>query len=358
MLYLSGMASHITDTDDDSDSPWFAWDEAEDVVSPSLKGQSGRNWIDPWLNAARTPDVAAALVEAAEQQAKLAARLTYDQRIAGAAVRLAYQETADAMWLAGDAGARDRLALYAHGLRPAVDTRDLLADWALRQLQGTGDPSRMTVPQLRSFLGLVSQKDSAPAKWTEDQVELFGRPMGDELDLALSEWLACASQVAGQHRLVRAVILHRAWRWLGLGAVEDPVSSVVVACRIAAEKDTSFAPLSGAVRQLRTFARGGSEAVRLIAMLNAFSEAARAALLAVERQALWNQRAADAAETKAEHAIVRALGTQPMVSSKAVAHQSAMTPQAINGAARSLLARDLISEMTGQSRFRLWQAAF
>ena len=120
----------------------------------------------------------------------------------------------------------------------------------------------------------------------------------------------------------------------------------------------TFAPMAGAARRLRTFARGGSEAARLEAMLEAFAVAAREASQGLERLASWQVRAGAAATTKAMRAVVAALATRPVASSKAIAAGAGLTPQAVNGAARALLEKGLISEVTGQSRFRLWQAQF
>ena len=343
--------------DPPSTPPWFAWEGVSvDEDGPGSAPRDDAAWLDGWVQAARTRTVLEAVVPAAEAQAGLAARLVHDGRVAGAPGRLALAEAADAMWLAGDAGARDRLALYAHGVQGAIDTRDLQADWALRQLHRAGDPSAMSVAELRAFLGLVRRADGGAGDWTEDQVTLFPRPQGTELDQGLAEWRAMAGQVAGQHRLVRAVILHRAWRWLGLSAPEDAVTPLVVACRVAAPEGLPFAPLAGAARRLRTFAQGGAEAARLVAMLGAFGAAAREASSGLERLAAWRARADGVATTRAARAVVGALATRPVASSKGIAAGAGLTPQAVNGAARALLAKDLISEATGQSRFRLWQA--
>ena len=339
--------------------PWFVWDghgAEEDGLGTAPRDSD--IWLARWLAAADDGTTGGTLVAAAEAQAALAARLVHDRRVIGAAKRLALAEAADIMWLAGDVGARDRLALYAHGVQGAIDTRDLQADWALRQLQGTGDPAGMSVAELRAFLGLLRRADGGAGDWAEDQVALFPRPLGEELDEGLAEWCGIAARLAGQHRLIRAAVLERAWRWLGLSATEDPVTPLVVACRVAAAPGMTFAPMAGAARRLRTFARGGSEAARLEAMLEAFAVAAREASLGLERLASWQVRAGAAATTKAMRAVVAALATRPVASSKAIAAGAGLTPQAVNGAARALLEKGLISEVTGQSRFRLWQAQF
>ncbi len=330
------------------------------ISDPAVAAPPGRDadrWLGPWLKAAERPEVTRALLGAAEAQGALAARLTHDPRVAGAEGRLALAEIADAMWLVGDAGARDRLALYAEGAQGAVDERDQIALWALRRIKGQGDPAAMSVPELRAFLGLAGAGQTEAASWVEDQTGLFPRPTGAELDMALAEWRALARAVEGRHRLIRAAILHRAWRWLGLSGPEDQVTPLVVAVRIGGAGGPCFAPLTGAARRLRIFAVPGDEAARLTAMLRAFADAAREAALMLERVVLWRARAGAGAGTKAMRALVAALAEAPVASTKAVARQAGMSPQAINGAARALLVQGLIAEATGQSRFRLWQAA-
>ncbi len=315
--------------------------------------------LEPWLTAAQAPEVLLALVGAAEAQARLETRLAHDPATTNGAGRLALSEAADAMWLAGDAGARDRLALYAHGRQAAVDSRDLLADWALRRLQGQGDPAAMTIAGLRSFLGLTRPRSGDAEEWVSDQVDLFPRPVGQELDEALGQWLDVAGRLDGRHRLIRAAVLHRAWRWLGLSGPEDPVTPMIVCTRVggAGGGAPGFAPLAGAARRLRTFAVSGTEARRLAATLTAFEEAATEASLTCERLSIWRERAAKAAGTRARRAVIEATAGAPVVSTKAIARRAGLTGQAVNGAARALSGQGIIQEVTGQSRFRLWKAA-
>lgn len=311
-------------------------------------------WLDPWQAAARDADVQAILLEAVEAQASLSARLRHDVRVAGAGKRLAFEEVGDAMWLAGDAGARDRLAFYAVDRQAAADPGDQLALWALRRLQGDADPSALTVTELRAFLGLHRTQDDDMAIEALP-VDLFPRAQGEELDTALADWLQVAVAVAGAHRLIRAAILFRAWRWLGLSGPEDVVTPMVIASRIGAGQG-SFVPFAGAARRLRVLATPGTEVARLAAMLRAFAGGAREAGLLLERSVIWQDRATQVATTKAERAVVDAVARHPVIGSNAIAGASGLTPQAINTAARALRSHGIIGEATGNTRYRLWKA--
>ncbi|MEM1299329.1 MAG: hypothetical protein AAGH68_08600 [Pseudomonadota bacterium] len=311
-------------------------------------------WLAPWQAAARNADVQAILLEAVEAQASLSARLRHDARVAGGGQRLAFEEVGDAMWLAGDAGARDRLAFYAADRRAAADPGDQQALWAVRRLLGDADPSVLSVSELRGFLGLHRAQDDA-ALDEGLPVDLFPRAQGEELDTALSDWLQVAAALAGAHRLVRAAILFRAWRWLGLSGPEDVVMPMVIASRVGAGQG-SFVPFAGAARRLRVLATPGTDADKMVAMLRAFAEGAREAGLLLERSVIWQDRVARVATTKAERAVVDAVARHPVIGSNAIAAASGMTPQAINNAARALRAKSIIGEATGNTRFRLWQA--
>jgi len=261
------------------EAPWFLPDDlAEDGAGDPADIPTGRSgdWLRPWLEAAGSAEVLARLIPAAEALARLETRLTTDPRLGGAVLRLAHEEAADALWLAGDPGARDRLDLYAHGVRAAEAPRDQLALWALTRLRRAGRapaPVERDPHGLREYLGLVRR-----AETPEDAV-LFPRPQGAELDAGLAEWCRMAERTRALHPLLRAAILHRAWRFLGLSGPEDPVTPGVIAAEIAGGPPLGFAPWAGAVRRLRTLARSGPPAMRLAAGIEAFGAGARQASL-------------------------------------------------------------------------------
>lgn len=341
------------------EAPWFAPhdDVLADDEGPEAPA-SLEEWLTPWLSAARLPEILEPVAQTAEALAQLETRLSFDPMVAGAALRMAHDEAADAMWLAGDAGARDRLALYAEGVRAARDPRDQGALWALNRLSRTRQaflPGKMDVVGLRQFLGL-GRSALFDLELNNDET-LFPRPQGNELDQGLHDWLAVAHRVAGLHRVLRAVILHRAWRFLGLSAPEDPVTASIVASRIAGRSPLGFAPWAAALRRQAGLRLGYDVPARLQAGVEAFGAGAQQAGLLLERQSLWRERAEAHANTKAARAMIAAVSESSVVSTKAVARLHSLTPQAVNMAARALVGDGLVREATGQARFRLWQAA-
>lgn len=345
--------------DVEPDEPWFAPDDAALFEDEGAVPATAGAWVSAWLEAARQPRILEQVAETAEVLARLDARVQHDPMAAGAPMRLAHDEAADAMWLAGDPGARDRLVLYAEGVRAARDPRDQVALWAMNRLSRTREsfvPATMGIADLRQFLGLgrAALAETAP----EPDVALFPRPQGSDLDQGLSDWLGIAVRAAPLHRVLQAVILHRAWRYLGLSGPEDPVTASVIASRIAGTAPLGFAPWAAAQRRQSGLRLGPDIAERLLAGVEALGAGAQQAALLLERQALWRRSASQAAGTKAARAVISAVSESPVVSSKAVARLHGLTPQAVNMAARGLYRDGLIREATGQSRFRLWQAAF
>ena len=309
-------------------------------------------WSDPWCDALTDSQVQTSLIDAVAEQSALAARLTHDARVAGAVERLALDEVADAMWLGGDAGARDRLPLYAADVQAAQGAGDQLALWALRRLTDRTDPATLDLDGLRAFLGLHRRARDTPH---DTDWHLFPMAAGEELDSALQEWLGIAALLAPHHPLVRGAVLFRAWRWLGISAPEDIVTPLTIANRVAGQ--TSFAPLAGAARRLRMLSTPGDATDKLKVMFQAFAEGAREASLTLERLALWQDRAQRHANTKAERAVLDSIARHPVVSTRIIAQQAGMTPQAINAAARALHTQGILNEATGNTRFRLWRAA-
>ena len=138
---------------------------------------------------------------------------------------------------------------------------------------------------------------------------------------------------------------------------EDAVTPAVVAARVAGLDGLPAAPWAGPLRRLRSLSRPGDASARMVALLQAFRAGAHEASLNVDRLATWRNQALKAAKTKAMLAVIHAIAKAPVVSTNAIAAETGMSPQAINNAARRLIASGKISEATGQSRFRLWRAA-
>ncbi len=101
----------------------------------------------------------------------------------------------------------------------------------------------------------------------------------------------------------------------------------------------------------------GDATKKLEVVFQAFAAAAREASLTLERLTLWQARAGRHASTKADRAVLDGVARHPVISTKVIAQQAGMTPQAINASARALRETGILEEVTGNTRFRLWRAA-
>lgn len=352
----------IWDGDESAENtPWFAppLDEVDDDLdpwAPPLPQADRRPIFDPkdWLKAAHA--VPNELARAAAALARLEARLAYDPRAAPFARRLAFEEVAGLLWLQGDHGSIDDLALYDLGVRAASGPRDFFAAWALRRLRATTafEPERISVAELRDFVGArVTEPD-------EESRDLFERPLGPDFDDALEDWREFARALESAHPLIKSAALFAAWRALILSEPTDMLTPLVIAGRVGAGPQRSalgFAPIARAARRRGAVLGGGSTETRLASWLDAVTDSCLEAALDLDRFAVWRERAeAAACSSKAGKALVSLCSASPVVSSNFIAEHAGMTPQAINGAARALLKANLIKEVTGLARYRLWAA--
>jgi len=341
---------------------WFEapLDEADEDLgpwAPPLPQADRRPLFDPkdWLEAAHA--VPNELARAAAALARLEARLAYDPNAAPFARRLAFEEVAGLLWLQGDHGSIDDLALYDLGVRAASGPRDFFAAWALRRLRAATpfEPEALTVGELRDFVGArVTETD-------EESRDLFERPLGPEFDEALEDWRGFAQALESAHPLLKAPALFAAWRALTLSEPTDMLTPLVVAGRVGAGPQRSslgFAPIARAARRRGALLGGFSIESRLSAWLDAVADSCLEASLELDRLAAWCDRAEVVASgSKAGRALVALCAASPVISSNAVAEYAGMTPQGVNVAARALLGAGVLREVSGRTRYRLWAAS-
>lgn len=259
--------------------------------------------------------------------------------------RLALIEAADLSWLAGDRVSPDRLALWiSMRLSGVQDDSEALAraGWAVRRL--TGGPEPMV--DLAAFL---DRRD--PEKF-EDNAERFDERAGS--------WLDVMTAAVDLHPITRACMGFHLWSLAGLGQYGDRIEAAVTAGRIAASDGNGaiFAPLAmGGAGGLRA---SGRPAERLARWLDEMETGCLTAMRHLDDLEAWSTRAE--AETaalsgKTPPNLLVALTEWPLV--------SAPMAQTLTGASRAAVqrnlawmeARGLIREVTGQGRFRMWQAA-
>ncbi|MEQ8488406.1 MAG: hypothetical protein RIE24_21100 [Silicimonas sp.] len=259
--------------------------------------------------------------------------------------RLALIEAADLSWFAGDRVSPDRLALWVSmRLSGVQDDSEALAraGWAVRRL--TGGPEPMV--DLAAFL---DRRD--PEKF-EDNAERFDERAGS--------WLDVMTAAVDLHPITRACMGFHLWSLAGLGQYGDRIEAAVTAGRIAASDGNGavFAPL--AMGGAGGLGASGRPADRLARWLDEMETGCLTAMRHLDDLEAWATRAE--AETaalsgKTPPNLLVALTEWPLV--------SAPMAQTLTGASRAAVqrnlawmeARGLIREVTGQGRFRMWQAA-
>lgn len=339
---------HACILDEDADAPreadlWFLPGPVEDdPLPPGRRAALGE---------------AAALAEWRAAEAGLAARLArvagrlgaLDERLRagpeGWRHRLALIEAAELSWLTGVRVGTDRLALWV-GLRLSGVQDDAAAfaraAWAVRRLEGGPGPEA-GLPGLPGFLG-------------RHAAQAAEEPLSDRAE----GWLALMAAARDLHPITRACLGCHLWALAGLSPSGDRLEAAVVAARVAATGGGGavFAPLAmGGAGGLRA---GGKPAERLAAWLEGMDRAILAALRHLDGIEAWSARAGAAIAPlsgRTPPALVRVLTVWPVV--------SAPLAEDLTGASRAAVQRnldwmerhDLIREITGLGRFRMWRAA-
>ncbi|MDF3419505.1 hypothetical protein HKX23_14120 [Sulfitobacter sp. KE29] len=258
--------------------------------------------------------------------------------------RLALIEAADLSWFAGDRIGPDRLALWI-SMRLSGVQDDTAAHarvgWAVRRLTGGPGPE----VDLSAFL------DRRDPENMVDEAEPFADRAGG--------WLDLMAQAADLHPITRACMGFHLWSLAGLGQQSDGMEAAVTASRIAAHEGEGaiFAPLAmGGAGALRT---GGPPANRLARWLDGMETACLTAMRHLDDIETWSARAEaemSPLSGKTPPALREVLTDWPLV--------SAPMAEALTGASRAAVqrnlawmeARNLVRELTGQGRFRMWRA--
>lgn len=174
-----------------------------------------------------------------------------------------------------------------------------------------------------------------------------------------SAWLDLMAQASDLHSITRACMGIHLWSLAGLGQHGDQMEAAVTAARIAASEGRGaiFAPVAmGGAGGLRA---GGPPADRLARWLEGMETACLTAMRHLDDIETWSARAETEMSTlsgKTSTALRDVLTEWPLV--------SAPMAEALTGASRAAVQRnlawmeerDLVRELTGQGRFRMWRA--
>ncbi len=326
----------------DKDDLWFLpgpLEEEPDDLPPGPRAEpSDTAVIDDWAKAEAAH--AARLARVAGRLGALDDRLLRGPE--GWRHRLALIEAADLSWLSGDRVSPDRLALWVSmRLSGAQDDPNALArvGWAVRRLTGGPGPKG----DLAAFL------DRRDPENIEDSAERLKDRAGG--------WLDVMAAAKGLHPITRACMGFHLWNLAGLGQHGDQIEAAVTASRIAASdgKGAIFAPLAmGGAGGLRA---SGLPSERLARWLDGMNSAILTAMRTLDDIEEWTGRA--------ETIMAQLSGRTPAALRKTFSHWplvSAPMAEVVTEASRAAVQRNLtwmeecglISEVTGQGRYRMW----
>lgn len=312
------------------------------ALLPPLPRADHRRLIDPddWLTAQSAHAVP--LAEAAQAVGALAALVDGD---AGMIRRLALAEAEAMLWAQATPLRREEIGRDLMDARASSDPGVLAqARWAIRRLEG-----QARLDDLRGFLGLHRvddplHDDRAAGAVFDETAEAFLRLI----------WVGDA------HPFVAMGIAQMGWRLSGLSPEGNVIEGACFAARLGAGQaiGLSFLPLGHAGRRVWTL--GGTAHDRLAALLPAIRQGAEDARSQLSRVNEWAQSALRAtARIKGGNParIIEVLRINPLLTTEMVEQQAGIS----RDTAERLLARmqkaQLVREVTGTRRFRLWTAA-
>lgn len=345
---------------DDFREPLAAAEEADVTAEDDLwflPGPTEEESDDQPLGPRAEPPEITVLDDWRKAEARLAARLArvagrvgaLDDRLKrgpkGWRHRLALIEAADLSWFAGYRIGADRLALWiSMRLSGVQDDAAALArvGWAVRRLTGGPGPE----VDLSAFLGRRDPENMA------DETELFAH--------RADGWLDLMEQATDLHPISRASMGFHLWSLAGLGLRGDGMEAAVTAARIAASegKGTVFVPLAmGGAGGLRA---NGSPTERLGRWLDGMETACLTAMRHLDDVAAWSIRAETEMSSlsgKVPPSLRAVLSEWPLVSAPMAASLTGASRAAVQRNLAWMDARGLVSEMTGQGRYRMWRTA-
>jgi DNA-binding MarR family transcriptional regulator len=273
-----------------------------------------------------------------------AGRLTERVAVAGqgAVHRLALEEAASLSWWTGDRVTSDRLALWlSYRIGAAEDGGEGLirTAWAARRLMAPRSGLRSGLADaLLTSLGEEGRTD--PGLIEDASAEI--------------------AALDGVSPVTQGCALFHLWRSLD----ERPdhlrgLEAAVLGMRLAAGKgrEMPFLPLS--LTGFLALTASGSLETRLAGMISGAHRAVLAALMRLERLALWRAQAEAATadlQGRTPARLIAALAAQPMLGAAQAETETGASRAAVQRNLDQLVRRGLVREVTGQGRFRVWAA--
>ena len=259
----------------------------------------------------------------------------------GARRRIALQEVASLGWWTGDRLAGDRLALWL-SMQIGATGEDAQAlargAWAVRRL--TGGPAPIAPRRAEALATLLGLTDAGPEP----------ERIGDACEVL--------DDLAPLHPVVQGCVLFHLWRLTDAGPARD-VEAAVLGARLAGSMGGPGAFLPLTLAGFGGLAAQGDAERRLSAWISGAHQAVLAALMHLDRLAVWQRRAADEVADlsgRTPPRLVRLLADWPSVSAPMAEAETGASRAAVQRNLDILSARGLIRELTGQGRYRVWAA--
>lgn len=322
---------------------WFlpgpAEEEPDDLPPGPRAEPAETSIVDDWTKA--EAGLAARLARTAGRLGALDERLRRGP--VGWRHRLALIEAADLSWFVGDRISADRLALWLalrlSGTQEDTGTLGRIG-WAVRRLMGGPGPE----PCLSDFL---DRRD--PENIAEDAERFMDRA---------DSWLYLMAAARPLHPITRASLGFHLWSLAGLGQHGDGMEAAVTAARLANgdSKGAVFAPLAmGGAGGLRA---SGAPAERLARWLDGMDNACLSAMRHLDDIEAWSARAARTIAPlsgRTPAALCAVLTEWPIVSAPMAEKLTKASRAAVQRNLAWMESRGLVSEVTGQGRFRFWR---
>ncbi|GGE12932.1 HTH DNA binding domain-containing protein [Gemmobacter megaterium] len=259
----------------------------------------------------------------------------------GARRRIALQEVASLGWWTGDRLSVDRLALWL-SMQIGATGEDSQAlgrgAWAVRRL--TGGPAPLAPRRAEALAALLGLTDGAP----------LPERLADACDVL--------DDLAPLHPVVQGAVLFHLWRQSDAGPARD-VEAAVLGARLAGSMGGAGAFLPLTLAGFGALSAQGAAERRLAAWIAGAHQAVLAALMHLERLAVWQRRAAEGVADlsgRTPPRLVRLLGDWPSVSAPMAEAETGASRAAVQRNLDILAGRGLIRELTGQGRYRVWAA--
>jgi hypothetical protein len=322
-----------------SDDLWFLPDEdgpQENALHAAfpLSPSSRTGLLDAKAWRAAEAALAADLAALAFDFGRLSERLLAAG--AGTRQRLALAEASSLSWWTGDRVSAERLALWQSYRIGAADAEGgglIRTAWAARRLAAAGQGGGAS--------GVL-------------QVGL-----GEGADKGL---IAEVAQVLGDLPGLSAVTQGCALFYLWRSLDERPehlrgLEAAVLGARMAAGQGMAFLPLT--LTGFVALTANGAPEARLAGWITGAHRAVLAALMMLERLAVWRARATAATtdlQGRTPVQLIAALAAHPMLGAAQAEAETGASRAAVQRNLDMLTARGLAREVTGQGRFRVWAA--